>query len=85
MNTYSLVGVRGDAQGFLQTAAVLVHSQGEVSVPLVHRCHPFFDLPGMTVAFIAEAISELDQQLHTLLGLLREKDRMYYKCSTKKK
>lgn len=71
MTTYCLVGVRGDAQGFLQAAAVLVHAQGEVSVAFVHSRHPFLDLPSVTVAFLAEAVSQLDQQLHTLLSLLK--------------
>lgn len=76
MNTYSSVG--GDSQGFLQAAAVLVHSQGKVPVAFVHSCHPFFDLPSMTVAFITKAVSQLDQQLHTLLGLLRKRKRECY-------
>lgn len=73
MSTHCLIRVRGDAQGFLQAAAVLVHAQGEVSVAFVHSCHPFFDLSSVTVAFLAEAISQLDQQFHTLLSLLRDK------------
>lgn len=72
MTTYCLVRVGGDAQGFLQAAAVLVHAQGEVSVAFVHSRHPFFDLPSVTVAFLAEAVSQLDQQLHALLSLLKE-------------
>ena len=71
MSTYCLVRVRGDAQGFLQAAAILVHAQGEVAIAFVHSRHPFFDLPSMTVAFLAEAVSQLDQQLHTLFSLLK--------------
>lgn len=71
MSTYCLVRVRGDAQGFLQAAAILVHAQGEVTIAFVHSCHPFFDLPSMTVAFLAEAVSQLDQQLHALFSLLK--------------
>lgn len=74
-NTYCSVRVGGDAQCFLQAAAVLVHSQGKVPVAFVHSCHPFFDLPSMTVAFITETVSQLDQQLHTLLGLLRKREK----------
>lgn len=76
MATYCFVGVWGNAKGLLQTAAVLVHAQREVSVALVHSCHPFLDLTGVTVAFLAEAISQLDQQLHTFLGLLWKQNRM---------
>ena len=71
---YCLVGVWGDAQGFLQTGAVFVHAQGEVSVAFVHSCHPFFDLTSVTVTFLTEAISQLDKQLHTLLGLLQQRN-----------
>lgn len=78
MTTHCLVGVRGDAQGFLQAAAVLVHAQGEVSVAFVHSCHPFLNLPSVTVALLAEAVGELDQQLYTLLSLLRERRRALY-------
>lgn len=78
MNTYCLVRVRGDAQGLLQAAAVLVHAQGEVSVAFVHSRHPFLDLSSVTVAFLAEAISQLDQQLYTLLSLLKERRRELY-------
>lgn len=69
--TYCLVWVWGDAQGLLQTAAVLVHAQGEVSVAFVHSRHPFLDLSCVTVAFLAETVSQLDEQLHTLLCLLK--------------
>ena len=68
--TYGLVGVRGDAQGLLQAAAVLVHAQGEVPVALVHRRHPLLDLHCVAVAFVTEAVRQLDQQLHALFGLL---------------
>lgn len=78
MTTHCLVGVRGDAQGFLQAAAVLVHPQGEVSVAFVHSCHPFLNLASVTVALLAEAVGELDQQLYTLLSLLRERRRALY-------
>ena len=74
-STHRLVGVRGDAQSFLQAAAVLVHAQREVSVAFVHSRHPFLDLPGVTVAFLAEAVRQLDQQLHALLSLLQERRR----------
>lgn len=60
MSTYCLVRVRGDTQGFLQAAAVLVHAQGEVSVAFVHGCYPFLDITGMTVTFFTEAVSQLD-------------------------
>lgn len=73
VTTYRLVGVRGDAQGFLQAAAVLVHAQGEVSVAFVHSRHPFFNLPSVTVALLAEAVGELDQQFYALLSLLQGK------------
>lgn len=75
MTTHRLVGVRGDAQGFLQAAAVLVHAQGEVSVAFVHGCHPLLDLPGVTVTLLAETVSQLDQQLHALLSLLKNRGR----------
>ncbi len=78
MTTYCLVRVRGNAQGFLQAAAVLVHAQGEVSVAFVHSRHPFFDLPSVTVAFLTEAVGQLDQQLHTLLSLLKESRKECY-------
>lgn len=70
VRTYSLVGVGRDAQGFLQAAAVLVHSQGEVPVALVHGRHPLLDLAGVAVTFVAEAVGQLDEQLDALLGLL---------------
>lgn len=58
--TDCLVGVWGYPQSLLQAAAVLVHAQREVSVAFVHCRHPLFDLSGVTVAFLTEAISELD-------------------------
>lgn len=81
MDTYSLVGVGGDAQGFLQAAAVFVHAQGEISVAFIHSSHPLFDLPSMTVAFLTESISQLDQQLHTLLSLLLKWETQRYMCT----
>lgn len=78
---YCLVRVRGDAQGFFQAAAVLVHAQGEVSVALVHGRHPFFDLASVAVAFLTEAVCQLDQQLHTLLGLLEGPERVLNSCT----
>lgn len=67
--THRFVGV-GDAQGFLQRRAVLLHAQREVAVALVHGRHAFLDLSGVGMAFFAEAIRQLDQQLHSLFGLL---------------
>jgi len=81
VSTYRLVRVGGDAECFLQAAAVLVHAQREVSVALVHGRHPFLDLAGVTVALLAEAVSQLDQKLHALLGLLEERrKRVLYVC-----
>lgn len=62
-----------DAQGFLQGVLVLPHPQGEVSVVLVHCGHPLPDLCGMDVALFHEAIGQLNQKLHLLLGLLPQR------------
>lgn len=74
IKTYSFVGIRRDAEGFLQWCAVLVHTEGEVTVTFVHSRHPLLDLRGMGVAFIAEPICQLYQQLNSLFGLLRRKE-----------
>lgn len=71
--THGLVRVWGDPQSLLQAAAVLVHAQREVSVAFVYRSHPLLDLYGVTVAFLTEAISKLDEELHTFFSLLKER------------
>lgn len=64
-----------DAQALLQALLVLGHPQREVTVAPVHRAHPALQLRHVGVAFLHQVVGELDEQLHLLLGLLREHNR----------
>lgn len=67
-----LAHLRADAQCIVQAAAVLAHALGEVSVAPVHCAYPFLQLSHMCMALLHKVISQLDQQLHLLLGLLKD-------------
>lgn len=64
--------LRANAQCILQAAAVVAHALGEVSVAPVHRTHPFLQLGHMHMALLHKVVSQLNQQLHLILGLLRD-------------
>lgn len=75
MTTYSFVRVGRNSEGFLQRCAVLVHTEGEVTVTFVHGRHPLLNLCSVGVALITEPIRQLYQQLHSLFRLLRRKEK----------
>lgn len=70
MCTHSLVGVGRDAKRCFQGGSVFVHAEREVPVALVYRGYPFLYLQCMGVTLVTKPIRQLDQQLHSLFGLL---------------
>lgn len=74
--------LRADPQAPLEALLVFGHAQGEVAVPAVHRADPALQLRHVRVAFLHQVVRQLDQQLHLLLGLLRDRQSEVTYCQT---
>lgn len=63
--------LRAASQRPLQQVAVLSHPRGEVSVPFVHRGDAAAELGSVGVSLRQHALSQLDEEVDLLLGVLR--------------